>query len=215
VRYRGSATRAYASAPSWPVGRTQPLYLSGSSDLVTSARAVRGGDATFVAPPGGLPASYSETSAVQERDPLASLPPADAPGQYAAFTTTPLAAPADVVGIPTLDVSFVAAASSDADPATRPTVFVKAYDVASDGTQTLVWRLVAPVRIDALGKPLHIYLPGLVHRYATGHRIRLVVATTDQAYTSSRIPHVLSIVNDPHRPNVLHLPVTQAVRLAS
>jgi hypothetical protein len=49
-------------------------------------------------------------------------------------------------------------------------------------------------------------LPGVVHRYAAGDRIELVIAATDQAYIGSRAPDVLSITIDPLHPSVLVIP---------
>jgi ABC-2 type transport system ATP-binding protein len=210
VTYTGSAAPAYGSAPRYPLKDTLPLRLSGSELLVGPGSAVTPGSATFAAPPGGQPASYSETSALQENEPLNSLPAYDPLGTFAAFTTPVLTGDVDVVGVPELDLRLSAPASVTADPATQPTLYAKLYDVAPDGSTTLIRRLVAPVRVPSTARPLHVYLPGIVHRFATGHRLRLVVATTDQAYLSSRAPHVLSIVNDPAAPNVLTLPVTSA-----
>jgi predicted acyl esterase len=160
------------------------------------------------APHGGQPASYSETSYAQDMEPFASIPPTDPPGQYASFTTPALTGNVEVVGVPTLDVRITDAAGVAADPALLPTVYTKLLDVAPDGSVELVRRLVAPARLDGTSGKVRLYLPGIVHRFAAGHRLRLVVATTDQAYVSSRAAHVLTIANDPAAPNVLTLPVT-------
>ena len=207
VAYTGPADPAYGHAPAYPLKDTLPLALSGTGDLVGPGSPVEPGTATFVAPPGGQPASYSETSAVQTQEPFRSRPPSDPPGQFAAFGTPPLAADVDVVGIPTLDVRLREAAAAAVDPALMLTLYAKLYDVAPDGSVTLVHRLVSPVRAASLDRPVRIHLPGIVHRFPAGHRIRLVLATTDQAYLSSRAAHVVTVVNDPAAPNVLTLPV--------
>ena len=203
----GTAFDAYAGAPRYPLKDAVALRLSGSDALVGPGSDVTAGTATFVAPPGGLPASYSETSAVQGQEPFASRPPSDPPGQFAAFTTPALTGDVDVVGIPELTVRLRDTAAPAVDPALALTLYAKLYDVAPDGSVTLVHRLVSPVRAGDLGEPLRIHLPGIVHRFAEGHRIRLVLASTDQAYLSSRGAHAVTVVNDPAAPNVLTLPV--------
>jgi ABC-2 type transport system ATP-binding protein len=203
----GTAAPAYANAPSWPVGTTAKLLLSGTGELVGSRSRVRAGSATFVNPPGGEPASYSETSAVQNMDPFASIPPSDPPGESVAFTTPPLDAGVTSVGIPQAKLRLSATVPPTLDPSTYVVVFVKLYDIAPDGTVTLVHRLVSPVRVADLSKPVKVTLPGVVHRYRKGHRISLVVAATDQAYTGSRIANVLSVTTDAASLSSLTLPV--------
>jgi ABC-2 type transport system ATP-binding protein len=208
----GSAAPAYASAPSWPVGSTRTLFLSGDGSLVSSARQVQPGTVNFANPPGGLPPNYSETSAVENVSPISSIPPTDAPGTFAAFTSAPL--PADVVsvGIPTADVSISAATHSNADPSTELVLFGKVYDVAPDGSVALPYRLVSPLRVADLSKPVHINLPGIVHQYPVGHRIRLVLSATDAAYAGSRVADVISVHLDNRAPSTLSLPLLPAVR---
>src|SRR5205085_1453582 len=93
IPYTGNAAAAYAGADRYPAGAAQPLYLSGTGDLVTSAGAVRAGSQSYANAPDGAPTSYSETSAVQGSlvpDPLTA--PTDAPGTFAAWSTVPLPA---------------------------------------------------------------------------------------------------------------------------
>ena len=208
VTYSGSAEPAYGKAPGYPLKDTLPLRLSGSNALAGPGSVVAPGSATFAAPPGGEPASYSETSAVQTQQPFKSMPPYDPPGTFAAFSTPVLTGDVDMVGVPTLDVTVSAPVSTYADPGVAPTLYAKLYDVAPDGSLTLVHRLVSPVRLGAANQRVRIHLPGIVHRFAEGHRVRLVLATTDQAYLSSRAAHVLTVTNDPAAPHVLTLPVT-------
>lgn len=205
---KASAEKAYGTAPSWPVGRVLPLYLSGSGSLVTLKKNIASGTATFANPPDAQPASYSETSGVQDESPFSSIPPTDPPGTYASFESAPLPAKLDSVGIPLLHVALAGAAASSASPATEAVVFAKIYDVSPSGSLTLVNRLVSPVRIKG-GKEVTITLPGVVHRYAKGHRIELVIAATDQAYLGDRAPDALSVSVAKTAPgrNVLELPV--------
>jgi len=199
---------AYGSAPAWPVGSTQKLYLSGTADLVQSAGQVKAGTASFTNTVSPGPASYSETSALQTSPPFSGIAPSDPAGTFVAYSTPPLAAAVDSVGIPTVDLTLSDANPAGAlDPSLQVTIFAKIYDVAPDGTRELVRRLVSPARLADLSKPVHINLPGVSHRYAAGHVVQLVLATTDQAYVSSRSVHALSITADPAHPGVLSLPV--------
>ena len=54
------------------------------------------------------------------------------------------------------------------------------------GRAELPRRLVAPLRVSGLRPDVpatvHITLPAIVHRFDVGHRMRLVLSTTDQAY---------------------------------
>ena len=208
----GSAQPAYGSASGWPVGTTQSWFLSGDGSLVFSTRQIEAGSQTFVNPPDGVPSSYSETSAVQSTEPFSSIPPSDPPGTFAAFSSAPLAADLDSVGIPTLDFSLSATGSISSLPATEVVLFGKIYDVAPDDSLLLVHRLVSPIRIADPSQPVHLNLPGVVHRYPAGHRLRLVLAATDQAYVGSRAPHTITITVDPSTPFRLRLPVLSPVK---
>jgi ABC-2 type transport system ATP-binding protein len=206
VTYTGSAEPAYGHAPRYPLKDTLPLSLSGTDALVGPGSVVAPGTATFVAPPGGEPASYSETAFAQDQEPAKSIPPSDPPGTFAAFSTAPLLSDVDVVGVPVLDVTL-SSPTATADPATQPVVFAKLYDVAPDGSLALPNRLVAAARIAPTNGKARIHLPGIVARFAEGHRLRLVLASTDQSYANSRVPHVVTVTNDAASPNTLTLPV--------
>jgi predicted acyl esterase len=173
---------------------------------------VQTGTSTFAAIP-GAPASYSETSAVGSE--LAGQdPPHDTPGTYAAFASAPLAKDLDSVGIPTLDLTVqspTASQTAGAGPGGELVLFAKIYDVAPDGSLTLVHRLISPVRIATLGA-VHIELPGIVHRFPAGHRLEVVVATSDAAYRGNDAPQTVDILTGPTAPGVLSLPtLTQPV----
>jgi ABC-2 type transport system ATP-binding protein len=195
----GSASAAYASAPHFPVGTRQTLYLSGTSSLVSSAADVQAGTATFVNPPAGAPLSYSETSNFQQSN-FSDVPATDAPGTFASFTSAAFASDTDVVGVPVAKVRLTSAIG-------LATVFAKVYDVAPDGTTTLVRRLVAPVRATDLRRPVTITLAGFAHRFASGHALRLVLASTDAAYRAQPVPTTYGVVTDPAHPGTLSIPV--------
>lgn len=214
VRYDGIATPAYGTAPAYPVGHAERLYLSGDDDLVTSPADVRAGTDSYANLPLGVPSSYSETSALQGSvipDPL--TPPSDAPGTYAGWTTRPLAHDVDAVGVPTLDVrlrSFAAELGQRHGPGGKLVLFAKLYDVAPDGKVTLVHRLVSPVRVPDVDDPLHVELPGIVHRFEAGHRVRLVIAASDAAYKNNIAVYPVHVTTSPDHPGVLTLPVVAA-----
>jgi predicted acyl esterase len=216
VDYTGNARPAFAESGRYPVvSRPTPLYLSGGSGsgaLVASTSAVRPGTTSWTNPGGGAAASYSETSALQgSAVPDGVTPPYDTPGAFGAWTTAPLDADTDLVGMPTLDVrlsSPVVAAVQSAGPASQLLVFAKLYDVAPDGSITLVNRLISPTRVEDVTKPVHIELPGIVHRVPAGHQLRLVLAATDAAYKNAVPVQPVSVVVDPAAPPVLRLPVT-------
>ena len=89
-------------------------------------------------------------------------------------------------------------------------LFFKLYDIGPDGGITLVHRLVSPARVAIPDDTVHVELPGIVHKFAKGHRIALVVAGGDVAYRGNNVSAPVSILTDPQRPGVLHLPVASA-----
>jgi predicted acyl esterase len=184
----GSASAAYAGAASYPVGADATYCLSADGTLASSAAGATHGTATFVNPPAGAPVSYSETSNFQATN-FSSVPATDAPGTYASFTTAAFGADTDVVGVPVAHLTLSSLTGT-------ATVFAKAYDVAPDGTATLVRRLVAPVRATNLSSPVDITLAGIVHRFAAGHSLRLVIAATDAAYRAQQVPTTYGITID-------------------
>ena len=60
--------------------------------------------------------------------------------------------------------SPVVAATQSAGPSGQLQVFAKLYDVAPDGSKTLVHKLISPVRVADVTQPVHIELPAIVHR---------------------------------------------------
>ncbi|MFJ3083769.1 CocE/NonD family hydrolase [Streptomyces halstedii] len=199
----GYGTAATVPAP------TRTLYLSGDGALVDRRSEVVAGSRAYTNR--SLPTSHSESSLaglIGLRDPA----PYDTKGTYLGWTSTPLTAPLDVVGAPraTLRVHSPATerVQDSGDAADRLVLFAKVYDVAPDGTQTLVNRLVAPVRVPDVTRPFTVDLPGIVHRYEAGHRLRFVIAGSDTAYFGNRGPRPVTVVSAPGDTGVLELPVT-------
>jgi ABC-2 type transport system ATP-binding protein len=177
VSYSGIATPAYATSGSFPVGSAKTLYFSGSGQLATNAAAVQSGSQSFITPPFGAPSSINPLDVVGGY--TGQLPQADLPGTFATWTSAPLSVPANVAGIPVVNVR-VQAPSAQATQATGPAgqlvLFVKIEDVAPDGTASLIHGLEAPIRVPDVSRPIKVTLPGIVHRFAAGHTIRLVIA---------------------------------------
>ncbi len=211
VTYTGIATPAYGRSSTYPVGTTQDLFLSGADALVVSRATVQPGSATYANVAGEVPTSFSEVSALQGSPvPDAVTPPYDTPGTFASWTTAPLAAPVVSVGVPTLTLrlsSPVVERTQAAGPAGQLLLFAKVYDVAPDGSRTLVHRLVSPTRVPDVTRPVTIELPGMAHRYAAGHRLSVVVAATDAAYRNNKAVQPVTVLTGPGDPGVLRLPV--------
>ena len=207
----GPDTVQYAAANGFPVGSRHPFYLSGSKSLVSTRSAVQTGTASYSNIGGGIPTSYSETSEFQGNQiPDDKAKPTDAAGTFAAWTSKPLTRRLDVVGIPTAHLHLKAPTTSSASAATQLQLFAKIYDVAPNGSVNLVHRLVAPVRVFDASKPVTVTLPGIVHRFAKGHRIEFVVAATDAAYKNAYPLQPVTVSTSPTSPSSLTLPVVGA-----
>jgi ABC-2 type transport system ATP-binding protein len=142
-------------------------------------------------PPGGAPAAISGMPGLTGvLGGAAGRLSSDIPGENASFVTAPLSSQLLVAGSATvgLRVSGVGQA----------VLYAKLYDLAPNGTRTLPGATVAPIRIDALpadGTPVDVTvtLAGIVQPVQSGHRLALVVSTTDQSYANLTQPGVLRI----------------------
>ena len=158
----GQQVLGVATAPAYPgLGGTRQavLPLSGRAQTVLS-------------PPGGAPPSMSVLPG------LGGGVPVNIPGQNAAFTSARLAAPLQVTGSPVVRIRV----SGTADI----TLFAKLYDVDQAGNVTLPFSLAAPLRVTgaARGAPVTVTLPAIDYQFAAGHRLRLVLSSTDFAYAT-------------------------------
>lgn len=205
VPYTGIATPAYGTAASYPVGAQRNYYLSGNGQLVTGAGHIQSGSQSFLTPPAGFPTSASGIDAFSPNVP----PDVNLPGTFASWTGAPLAAPVDVVGQPTLDVRVqapTAVATSLLGPAGQLVLFAKVYDVAPDGTESLVHNLIAPVRVADPTAPVHVTLPGIAHEFAAGHSIRVMLASGDLNYRAGLVATPVTVATG-DTGQVLRLPV--------
>ncbi len=70
-------------------------------------------------------------------------------------------------------------------------LFAKVYDVGPGGAQpVLPSQLVTPVRVDGVGdgRDVKLTLPAIDHEVESGHRLRLVLSSTDLGYASRPRP---------------------------
>nr|WSS65334.1 peptidase S15 [Streptomyces sp. NBC_01177] len=197
----------YGTAAAVPA-LSRTMYLSGDGALVDSSSKVTRGSRQYTN--WLLPTSHSESSLAG----LIGLPdpaPYDTKGTYLGWTSAPLTAPVDVVGAPKATLKVVSPKTervqNSGDAADKLALFAKVYDVAPDGTQKLVNRLVAPVRVPDVTRPFTVELPGIVHRYEAGHRLRFVIAASDTAYVGNRGLKPVTVVSAPQDTGVLELPV--------
>ncbi|MFZ2178590.1 MAG: CocE/NonD family hydrolase C-terminal non-catalytic domain-containing protein, partial [Rhodococcus sp. (in: high G+C Gram-positive bacteria)] len=190
VEYSGNAAPAYAEASDVSVGEDISLYLSGDGSLTNYRDAIVPGAHTLNTPPGGLPTDREAPDlAPGEPVHLGALP-----GTQVEWSSNALAVPVDVVGAPVLHVR-VAATPVVPGVENAVVVFAKLYDVAPDGTETLINGQVAPARITDPGRPVQMTMPGIVHRFDEGHRIRLVVSGGDPSFRGGLLPHQVTIAS--------------------
>ncbi|WP_327105459.1 alpha/beta fold hydrolase [Nonomuraea glycinis] len=158
--------------------------LSGT-DVTTVT--LTGPEQNIVNPPGGSPASISTVPGVGgllggQGTASVSL---DMPGQSAAFDSAPLTAPLQLTGSPTTKIKVYGSG--------EVTLFAKLFDV-SDSLQppALPAGLVSPLRVTvpegAEFVEVEVKLPVVDYRFAVGHRLRLVVATTDMGFATPAEP---------------------------
>lgn len=199
----------YGTAAAVPAA-SRTMYLSGDGALVDSRSKVTRGSRQYTN--WLLPTSHSESSLAG----IIGFPdraPHDTKGTYLGWTSAPLTSPVDVVGAPKATLKVVSPKTervqNSGDAADKLVLFAKVYDVAPDGTQKLVNRLVAPVRVPDVTRPFTVELPGIVHRYGTGHRLRFVIAGSDTAYFGNRGVKPVTVVSAPQDTGVLELPVVR------
>ncbi|WP_075735052.1 alpha/beta fold hydrolase [Streptomyces acidiscabies] len=172
----GAAQLRGASANTYPgLGNdTKNIQLTGEAQ-------------TFTNPPGANPPAISALpglgaggGGLAQLSSLGVGLSLDFPGQYAAFTSQPVTDDLRITGSPTATVHI----KSTSDEAV---LFAKVYDVGADGrSQVLPSQLVTPLRVDnaKTGQDVKITLPAIDRKIEQGHRLRLVLASTDLGYAS-------------------------------
>ena len=145
--------------------------------------ALTGSQQTVIAPAGGnpgaltsLPGFGSVLSTLSQTGALGSL--SALPGQVATFETAPLSKTLELTGSSSVDLT-VRSTAPDA------TLFASLLDVPQgDAKAVLPQSLVAPIQLTGpfTGQTVRVTLPAVVRDIAPGHRLRVVISTTDQGY---------------------------------
>jgi ABC-2 type transport system ATP-binding protein len=174
----GQAQLGVATAARYPglAGTRQTLVrLAGPPQVVVS-------------PPGGAPPSISSFPGLGAATGLTF----DMPGQTAAFTSAPLTSPLQVTGAATVSIRV--------SGAPQVTLFAELYDVDQAGNATLPFQLAAPLRVTGVtggpaggGADVTIRLPAVDYQFAAGHRLRLVLTTTDFGYATAPDPAIYRV----------------------
>ncbi|MFF8678293.1 alpha/beta fold hydrolase [Streptomyces sp. NPDC015237] len=156
---------------------------------------LRGREQTFENPAGAAPPAVSALPGIGGSGGLSQLSSLgvgislDFPGQYAAFESAPMREDLQITGSPTATVR-VQSTAEDA------VLFAKVYDVGPGGAQqVLPSQLVTPLRVaDArAGKDVTVTLPAVDHEVERGHKLRLVLASTDLGYASPAAPATYTV----------------------
>ncbi|MFJ4421311.1 alpha/beta fold hydrolase [Streptomyces bobili] len=186
---------------------TYPGLTAGDRSIALTGR-----EQSFANPPGASPPAVSALpglggGGLSQLSSLGVGVSLDFPGQFAAFTSAPLTTDLRVTGSPTATL-HVKSTSEDA------VLFGKVYDVGPDGRQqVLPAQLVAPVRVEGAkaGKDVTLTLPAIDHEVDKGHRLRLVLASTDLGYASpaAAATYTVSLKDD------LAVPTAAAVSTAA
>jgi ABC-2 type transport system ATP-binding protein len=154
-----------------------------------------GGEQSFANPAGANPPAVSALPGLGGSGGLSQLSSLgvgvslDFPGQFAAFESAPVTDNLRITGSPKATV-HVKSTSEDA------VLFAKVYDVGADGTQrVLPSQLVTPLRVEdaKAGKDVTLTLPAIDHGIESGHRLRLVVSSTDLGYASPAAPATYTV----------------------
>ncbi|MEU3276112.1 alpha/beta fold hydrolase [Streptomyces antibioticus] len=192
----GAALLRGASADRYPglTGDTRPIALTGRKQ-------------SFANPAGAAPPAVSALpglggGGLSRLSSLGVGVSLDFPGQFAAFESAPVTDGLRITGSPTATV-HVTSTSKDA------VLFAKVYDVGPDGSRVLPAQLVTPVRVEnaEAGQDVTITLPAIDHDLDKGHRLRLVLASTDLGYASPVTPATYTValksdLNVPTAPGV-------------
>ncbi|MEU5193111.1 alpha/beta fold hydrolase [Streptomyces scabiei] len=174
-------------------GTTDDTYPGLEGDLTKIALAGR--EQSFENPAGANPPAISALPGLGAGGGLAQLSSLgvgislDFPGQFAAFQSKPVADDLQITGSPRATV-HVKSTTEDA------VLFAKVYDVGPDGrSQVLPSQLVEPLRVEGAkaGKDVTLTLPAIDHELDDGHRLRLVLASTDLGYASPTTPATYTV----------------------
>ncbi|NMO37831.1 CocE/NonD family hydrolase [Streptomyces sp. GMY01] len=199
----GAALLRGASADAYPGLASTPRTVA------LTGRAQRFENPAGASPPAvsSLPGLGSAAGSLTQLSALGVGVSLDFPGQYARFDSAPVSGDLRVTGSPTVTV-HVASTSDDA------VLFAKLYDVGpGEARPVLPAQLVDPVRVEGAksGKDVALTLPAIDHEVQKGHRLRLVLASTDLAYASPATPATYTV----SLKSALTVPTAPGVRTAA
>ncbi|MZD07985.1 alpha/beta fold hydrolase [Streptomyces sp. SID5785] len=174
---------------------------------------LRSGSQTFQNPPGGGPPSISAVPGLGSVSSLGSTlglsVALDFPGQFARFDSAPLDHSVRITGSPTVTAHVTSSTGT-------AVLFAKVYDAGPGGArEVLPSQLVTPVRVTGAGgdgKDVRITLPAIDHAVQKGHRLRLVLSSTDLGYASPVAPATYTVAL---RDGALSLPTAPGVETAA
>ncbi|QMU77430.1 alpha/beta fold hydrolase [Streptacidiphilus sp. PB12-B1b] len=183
----GTVSDSTLTAPGYP-------GLPGGAAPRSTPVRLNGPEQTVLAPAGGYPAATTSLpglggtlAQLGSGSPALGAALAGPPDQQAVFTSAPLAGTVHEVGAASVELHVGPATPGTGDA----TLFAKLYDLSPGGQAVLPEQLVAPIRLTGLtpsGTDVRVALPGVVHDFPAGHRLELVVSTTDQAYQLPQDP---------------------------
>jgi ABC-2 type transport system ATP-binding protein len=174
-------------------------YPGRESELAIQRVALTGERQSILAPPGGAPAALTNLpgtgGAFGRASSVAGYALGVLPGQSAVFTSEPLTAPLTLIGSSRVDLDVTGTTPT-------ATLFASLWDLGPDVERTengrsgvapssavLPQLQVAPVKLGGLDptQPVRVTvaLPAVSHKVPVGHRLQLVITTTDQAYANA------------------------------
>ncbi|MBA3527742.1 MAG: alpha/beta fold hydrolase, partial [Propionibacteriaceae bacterium] len=185
-----------------PQTLTAPTYPGRGTALSNQTLPLNGAPQTMFSPPGGTPAALTNLpgtgGALGALSSVGGYALGVLAGQSATFTTEPLDQPLTLVGSGSVQLE-VSASTSDV------TLFASLWDLGPDvespgpseapqpstrsapGTAILPQLALAPIRLTGLTpgttRRVQVALPPIAHQVPVGHRLQVVVASTDQAYS--------------------------------
>jgi ABC-2 type transport system ATP-binding protein len=200
-------------------------YPGRGSEIGQQLFRLNGARQSVVAPPGGTPAALTNLpgtgGTLGGASSIAGYALGVLPGQSATFTTEPLTSAVDLIGSGRITLDIASSTAS-------ATVFASVWDLGPDietttngrtttgpSSAVLPQHAVSPVRLTGLVpgelRQATVALPSVSHQVPVGHRLQVVISTTDQAYSVPAKSAIYSIglAGDP----VLTVPTLTATLL--
>ncbi|WP_435128042.1 alpha/beta fold hydrolase [Actinacidiphila sp. bgisy144] len=177
---------------------TRQIALTGRAQQITN-------------PAGGSPPAISAvpgSGALSGLSELGRSLTVDYAAQSARFESAPLRRTTVLTGAPTVTVKV-------ATTAPEAVLFAKLYDVRADGQETLPSGLATPIRVTSSpdGRTVRVRLPAVDHKFKAGHRLAVVLASTDLGYATPAAPaaYTVSLAGS----GAVTLPTDQALALGA